>query len=167
MTMHYMKEKGFTPLQILKDSLLTICKLRNKDSGRLIDPHKKFVTGFTLVEIMVSVVIIVIIAGGLFGAFVGAQRFLIKARYRLQAYISEKEVLDKLRSDSQWADNNMSEGLSPHKASDIGVNVSGELSRLLLNVNPDTDFTYNVQGNETDPYKTVTVTLKLDWSKLE
>ena len=124
--------------------------------------------GFTITEVIVSALIIAVLAAGVFSALAGAQRFLIKARYKMQAYNFEKEALNKLRSDSQcqWADDNMREGLS-HKASDIGVNVSGELSRVLSNSNPDLDFTYNVQGSETAPYKTVTVTLKLDWSKLE
>ena len=55
-------KSGFTPLQILKDSLLVICKLRSKDSNRLIDYHKKFVTGFTLIELVMVIVILGILA---------------------------------------------------------------------------------------------------------
>jgi len=125
--------------------------------------------GFTITEVIVSVLIIGVLAAGVFSAFVGAERLLIRSRYRMQAYHFEKEVLDKLRSDreSQWADDNMSEAL-PHKASDIGVSVSEDLGRLLFNADSDTDFTYAVQGDTAGRYnKTVTVTLKLDWSKLE
>ncbi len=54
--------KGFTPLQILKDSLLVVCKLRSKNSDRLIDCHRKFVTGFTLIELVMIIVILGILA---------------------------------------------------------------------------------------------------------
>jgi len=55
-------KRGFTPFQILKDSLLVICKLRSKDSACPTDYHKKFGTGFTLVEIMVVVAIVMTLA---------------------------------------------------------------------------------------------------------
>lgn len=56
-----MRRRGFTPLQILKDSLLTICKLRSKDSDRLIDSHKKFVTGFTILELWIVFILLCVL----------------------------------------------------------------------------------------------------------
>jgi len=57
-----MRKQGFTPLQILKDFLSVICKLRSKDSDRLTHYHKKFVTGFTLIELVMVMTILGIIA---------------------------------------------------------------------------------------------------------
>ena len=51
-------KRGFTPYQILKDFLSTVCNIRSKDSLLTCDCAKKFGTGFTLIELMLVVIII-------------------------------------------------------------------------------------------------------------
>lgn len=54
--------RGFTPYQILKDSLFTVCNFRRKDLLSFRDTNRKFGTGFTLVEIMIVVAIVMTLA---------------------------------------------------------------------------------------------------------
>lgn len=56
------KRSGFTPLQMLKDSLFFRGDFRRKHSQITCDTHKTFVTGFTLVEIMIVVAIVMTLA---------------------------------------------------------------------------------------------------------
>ena len=51
-------KRGFTPPQILKDFLMTVCSIRRKDSLLTCDGAKKFGAGFTLIELMLVVIII-------------------------------------------------------------------------------------------------------------
>jgi len=55
-------KRGFTPSQILKDTLLTVCNIRSKDSLQSGDYRKEFGTGFTLIEIMIVVAIVMTLA---------------------------------------------------------------------------------------------------------
>ena len=113
-----MKEKGFTPLQILKDSLLTMCKLRSKDSNRLIDSHKKFITGFTplekktanfnlirrhnsltgftLPELMVSASIMLIILGAVASTYLISQRLWRSGFTQITFQSTGRIALDKI-----------------------------------------------------------------------
>src|SRR3989338_4189698 len=70
-----MKSKGPALNQILKDSVLTVCNLWNKDSLRrgisfgacpernLAREPEEFRSGFTLIELLVVIAIITILAG--------------------------------------------------------------------------------------------------------
>jgi prepilin-type N-terminal cleavage/methylation domain-containing protein len=59
-----MRKNGLAPLQILKDS------------DKLIDCHRKFVMGFTFIELIVSISILAIIAASIYSAFnIGLQAY--------------------------------------------------------------------------------------------
>lgn len=109
--------------------------------------------GLTMIEIITASLVIVALSGGLFGAFIGAQRFLNHARHRIHAYNLAVEAIDRLRSNYQYSDSVMAAGAGYH-ASDIGCAVSGEMASLMPSL--DTDFTYAVEDNG---YKQVTVTV--------
>lgn len=152
-------KKGFTPLQILKDSLLVICKLRSKDSDRLIDSHKKFVMGFTMIEIFVATLIIVALAGSLFSAFWGAQYSLNRARHRIQAYNFAIETVDRLRSNYGYSSSPSMDIGNDHLDTEIeaaGI-LKGELASL------SGELTYDISEPQVNGYKQVTV--KVHWDE--
>lgn len=109
--------------------------------------------GFSLIEIVVATLIIVALAGGLFCAFWGAQRFLNRARHKVQAYNCAIEVLDRLRSNYGYSDTKMSVA-NGYLASDIGCVISGEMAPLMP---LGTDLTYDVTEPQANGYKQVTV----------
>lgn len=109
--------------------------------------------GFSLVELIVSTLIISILAAGVFGAFIGAKYVLNRARHRIQAFNFAKEVQDKLRSNYKYEDTAMD--LETHQALDIGVATPGEMDPLV------TSFTYDVSETPS-AYKQVTVTFTWD-----
>jgi prepilin-type N-terminal cleavage/methylation domain-containing protein len=115
--------------------------------------------GFTLIEIVVSALIIVALAGGLLGAFWGSQRFLNRARHRIQAYNLAVEALDRLKSNYQYSDPkiNVANG---YLCSDIGCVISGEMTACMP---LGTDFTYNVEEPQVNGYKQITV--KAHWNE--
>ena len=55
--------------------------------------------GFTLLEILVSMVILYSATGGLFASFVAAQKYVLRSRHRLQAANAGRMVLEDLRAD--------------------------------------------------------------------
>lgn len=122
-------------------------------------PHKIFNSkninkkGFTLIEIVVATLIIVALAGGLFSAFWGAQRFLNRARHRVQAYNFAIEALDRLRSNYKYSDTEMNVA-NGYLASDIGCVISGEMAPLMP---LGADLTYDVTEPQVDGYKEVTI----------
>ena len=112
--------------------------------------------GFTLIEIITAVLIISVVAAGVFAAFAGGHQLMDYSRHRLQAVNFAREALDKLRCNYSYGSDAMSScGASYcHDESDIGGNIiRGEM----LNVN-SASLDYNVAaGPETDSYKEVTV----------
>ncbi len=109
--------------------------------------------GLTLVEILVSVLIIAIISAGVFSAFVGAQYIFNRTRHRAQAFNFAREALDRLRSstDYQYNSLNMQEGTYDETA------IITDKETDMANLNPS--LAYEVSGLDSDPYKTVTVTV--------
>lgn len=110
-------------------------------------------SGFTLTEIIIATLIIVALAGGLFCAFWGAQRFLNRARHKVQAYNYAVEVLDRLRSNYGYSDAKMSVA-NGYLASGIGCVVSGEMTPLMP---LGTDLTYDVTEPQDNGYKKIIV----------
>jgi len=154
-----MRKKGFTPFQILKDSLISICHIRRKDSLIICDDSKKFGTGFTLTEIIISVLLVTLISAGVFGAFVGSQYFFNRSRHRLQAINFAREAIDRMRSqsDCEYNDPNMGVGTT-NPESNLGAIIGGDFTDL------NAELTYDVDdpepgAPEPDGYKEVTVTV--------
>ncbi|MFH1853990.1 MAG: type II secretion system protein [Candidatus Omnitrophota bacterium] len=109
---------------------------------------------FTLIEIVISTLIVAILAAGMFSAFVATQYIFNRERHRLQAFNFAREVLDKLRSNTnyQYASLNMQEGTV---YDETGIITSKAVD--MANLTPS--LTYEISGLDTDPYKTVTVTV--------
>jgi len=97
--------------------------------------------GFTLLEVVTATLIITAMAGGMFGAFVGARYFFRSARHKMQAYNFAREVQDKLRANYTYDDPQMSVG--SHSASETGIVVVGEMASL------NHTLTYDVSQPET------------------
>ncbi|NQT75638.1 MAG: type II secretion system protein [Candidatus Omnitrophica bacterium] len=122
--------------------------------------------GLSLTEIIVSVLIITIMAAGVFGAFVGTEYIFNRARHRLQAFNFAREVQDKLRSNCGYNETDYPDmDFGTHPASNIGVSILGDMIPL---VDPE-KFTYKVftydedEGSKVDGYKKVEV--KVIWEE--
>ena len=113
--------------------------------------------GLTLVEIIVSTLLISIIAAGSFAAFVGTRQLFNYTRHRLQAFNFAKETYDRLRSNYGYTDSQVNEGAHSDPESEIGTVIRGEMSDLY------TDFTYSVTEEPTGGYKEVEITIT--WSE--
>src|SRR3989338_7240342 len=127
----------------------------------LFPPNPKVVNvkGLTLTEIMVSVVLIVIIAGGLFGAFIGAQHFLNRSRHRMQAYNFAVDAIDKLRSNYTYSSSPAMDIGNGHLDIEIdpaGI-IQGDMSGL------GGTLTYDVTEHQANGYKQVTI--KAHWDE--
>lgn len=107
----------------------------------------------TLVEIIVSVLIIAIVCAGILSAFVSGHQFMNRSRHRIQALNFAREALDKLRSNYQYDSGEMSVG--SHNELDIGDNIiRGEMDNL------STVLTYTVTAEPAaGSYKEVTVSV--------
>ena len=155
-------KKGFTPLQILHEFLshpaLSTSKrcfeVERAGSGGV------YSSGFTLIEVMVAAMIIVILAAGLFGAFMGAQHFLNRSRHRMQAYNFAVDALDKLRSNYQYSSSPTMDIGNGHLDTEIdalGI-IKGDMAGL------GGALTYDItEQPQADGYKQVTV--KVHWDE--
>ena len=152
-TIKTLDKKGFTPFQILKDSLLAMCKLRSKDFGRLIDSHKKFGTGFTFTEVIIAALIVAILSAGVFSAFWGTQYFLNRARHRIQAFNFAREALDKMRSDVNYQYKDPAMDVIPPTHTEAGI-IVGDVASL------GGTLTYGVEEPIVNGYKQVTIEVK-------
>ncbi|MDP2980739.1 MAG: prepilin-type N-terminal cleavage/methylation domain-containing protein [Candidatus Omnitrophota bacterium] len=112
--------------------------------------------GFTLIEVVVATLILAVLAAGVAGAFWSAQHFLSRARHRVQAFNFAMEALDRLRSNYNYLDEEMSVG-SGYLASGIGCSIAGEMAALAPG------FTYDVTEPQVSGYKQVTI--KVDWNE--
>jgi len=121
--------------------------------------------GLSLTEIIVSVLIITIMAAGVFGAFVGTEYIFNRARHRLQAFNFAREVQDKLRSNYGYDETVYTDmDFGTHDPSNIDVSILGDLEPLIIE---EGGFTYKVytyaEGSQVDGYKKVEV--KVIWEE--
>ncbi|MBU4590871.1 MAG: type II secretion system GspH family protein [Candidatus Omnitrophica bacterium] len=112
--------------------------------------------GLSLIEIIVSVLIITIMAAGVFGAFVGTEYIFNRARHRLQAFNFAREVQDRLRGNYGYTDSQMNIATG-HLESEVGSIIRGEMANL------STELTYDVSEPEVNGYKKVEV--KVSWTE--
>lgn len=118
--------------------------------------------GLTLIEIMISVVIILIISAGILSAFVGGHQLMNRSRHRLQALNFAREAIDTLRCNYAYGSDEMLEG--PHdSATDPAICASGNIIRdEMANLNSGTlVYTVTLDPNG---YKKVGVTI--DWTEV-
>ncbi len=117
--------------------------------------------GLTLTEIIVSVLIVTIIAAGVFGAFVGTEYIFNRARHRLQAFNFAREAQDRLRSNYAYdSDPAMTVGADKPESNIVGAEpiIRGEEM-----TNLGTALTYDVSEPEADGYKKVEA--KVSWTE--
>ncbi len=112
--------------------------------------------GFTLIEVVVATLILAVLAAGVAGAFWSGQHFLSRARHRVQAFNFAMEALDRLRSNYQYLDEEMSVG-SGYLASGIGCSIAGEMAAMAP------DFTYDVTEPQVNGYKQVRI--RVHWNE--
>ena len=110
-------------------------------------------TGFSLVEIIISVLIITIMSAGMLGAFVGGQQLINRSSHRLQAMNFAREAYDRLRANYKYTDPQMDVTIEParHDESEIGTIVRGDMTSL------GDPLKYAVASSDQTAYKEVTV----------
>jgi len=123
--------------------------------------------GLTLTEVIVSALIIAVLAAGLFGAFLGAQRFINRAKHKAQAYNFAMEAMDRLRGYYNYSsDPQMVVAAGVWKpCSNIDMSDSDLAGKMVVK-NGDVELTYCVEdteGIEAEAYKEVTV--KVHWKE--
>jgi len=100
----------------------------------------------SLIEIIVSILILTIIAAGMFSSFIGAESFFYGARHRIQAFNFAREAMDRLKSN--------------HEYREIGdVSLDGIIRGEMVGLNAE--LTYDVSERE-GAYKVVNVTVTWD-----
>ena len=107
--------------------------------------------GLSLLETVIAVLIVTIVAGGVFSTLVGSKVIFNRARHRLQAFNFAREFQDRLRSNYGYTDVENNE-IEP-------VIDRGELSDL------EGTITYDVSEPEHGGYKIVNV--RVGWSEPE
>ena len=109
-------------------------------------------TGFSLVEIIISVLIITIMSTGMLGAFVGGQQLINRSSHRLQAMNFAREAYDRLRANHYYdADPEMTIGNGKTPAGDLGTILRGGMTAF------STALTYDVSSSDQSAYKEVIV----------
>ena len=118
--------KGFTPLE----------KIYFKRSNSL--------TGFTLLEVIVSTILFALVIAGLANVFVAGRRSIMHSRSRMQAAEAAKLFLEPLYSDvrQDWWETNTSSLLWPgtHANSTTlnNINFNSTLNVTEMNASPNT-----------------------------
>ncbi len=119
--------------------------------------------GTTLVEVIVSVLIISIVAAGVFGAFLGSQSFFKRSMHRIQAFNFARAAMEKLRSNYTYEDIGMEHIVQEEIVTDahfielgLGNIITGEMEDL------GTELSYNVSEMEHGGYRVVTVRVTWD-----
>ncbi|NQV04735.1 MAG: type II secretion system protein [Candidatus Omnitrophica bacterium] len=116
--------------------------------------------GLTLIEIMIAVLIILIAAAGILGAFIGGHQLMNYSRHKLQAMNFAREALDKLRCDYEYDSSAMLAGNHDY-TTDPAICASGNIIRGEMQGLNSAALTYSVSAEpETDSYKEVTVSVQ-------
>jgi len=114
-------------------------------------------TGFSLVEIIISVLIITIMSAGMLGAFVGGQQLINRSSHRLQAMNFAREAYDRLRANHYYdADPEMTIGGGKTPAGDLGTILRGGMTAF------NTKLRYDVSSSDQSAYKEVIVHVTWD-----
>jgi len=105
----------------------------------------------TLVEVIISTLLVAILAAGMFSAFIGANYIFNRHRHRIQAFNFAREAMDRLRSEYTYSSNPQMNVGTDKPESDIGTILKGELTDL------NAVFEYDVSEPEVNGYKKVEV----------
>jgi len=116
--------------------------------------------GFTMNEVIIATLLIAILAAGAFSAFSGTERFINRARHRIQAFNFAMETLDRLKANNKYGGSAMAIGANHPETDIVGIGntiIQGEISAL----NPA--LTYDITEPQVNGYKEVTV--KFHWNE--
>ena len=116
--------------------------------------------GMTLIEVIISVVLVTIIAAGMFASFVTAKYIFNRERHRVQAFNFAEEAQARLRSEFEYADSEMDVGTGKPE-SNIGTILEGELAEAGFNAVLEYDVVAEPVGS-TGSYKEVIVRVTWD-----
>ncbi len=109
--------------------------------------------GFTLMEVIISVLLVTVISAGVFGAFKAVQYIFNRSMHKMQAFNFAKEALDRLRSNYNYNSSPQMDTGTNKPESDIGSIVRGEITNF------NTVLTYDVSEPQPDGYKEVGVSV--------
>jgi len=84
---------------------------------------KESLTGFTLLEILVSLLILSIVITGIMSVFIASRRYIVRSRHRLQAANLARQVLEGLYKDVRQ-DTWDTGGLSVGSSKNCGISCS-------------------------------------------
>ncbi|MFH1479611.1 MAG: prepilin-type N-terminal cleavage/methylation domain-containing protein [Candidatus Omnitrophota bacterium] len=126
--------------------------------------------GLTLIEIIVSTLVITLVVTGMVSAFVATNRFLINSNYRVQAYLFAREALDRLRSDyTYYSDTEMVTDAANDPTNYSHDELQGIMRGDLAGISGlNTTLRYNITEPEDfgdpakSPYKRVSVRVRWD-----
>jgi len=120
----------------------------------------KSVRGFTMVEILVALVVLLLVVSGIITSFVTSQRFIARSSRRLQAANYARQVLENLWvgvDASHWADTSNGDPLDPtNSPRPCGINLGS------LGSNFSATCTYEVQRILNDCRR---VTVTITWNR--
>jgi type II secretory pathway pseudopilin PulG len=136
-------QKGFTPLENKRKQILSsltgFTPLQIKQNAK----KRKFVTGFTLVEIIVAGLIITLTTGGTFASYLYARQYSDKFRHRAMAQRGAQEIAEYIRyrlADGYRNETDLAVGT--YTKSDV---TDTHLSDILYLEDPsDPDLTYGI-----------------------
>lgn len=115
-----------------------------------------FKSGFTLTEIVLSTLFLAILAAGMLGTFVGAERFIILTKHRMEALNFVRKAMETLKGRYSYTD--------PVLEEQSETELSGILAGDLANIGR---LTYSVSetppDGQPDGYKKITV--KVSWNE--
>ncbi|MDD4955721.1 MAG: type II secretion system protein [Candidatus Omnitrophica bacterium] len=130
--------------------------------------HGKTVKGFTLMEIVVSLIILATVFGGLTASFIGVKRYVARANRRLVATNLSKQALNALyvqvRGDT-WNTGPLSTGGGASRTYNFGANTQVPTATVIDNFSYGDNAhqnSYTVRTVNTNPprqYREVTTTV--------
>ncbi|MBU4311509.1 MAG: type II secretion system GspH family protein [Candidatus Omnitrophica bacterium] len=118
--------------------------------------------GLTLIEIMISVLILLIISAGILSAFIGGHQLMNRSRHRLQALNFAREAIDTLRCNYTYGSSEMLEG-AHDSVTDPAICASGNIIRDEMAALNSGILTYTVTL-DLNGYKKLGVTI--DWTEI-
>ncbi|MFH1478546.1 MAG: prepilin-type N-terminal cleavage/methylation domain-containing protein [Candidatus Omnitrophota bacterium] len=113
--------------------------------------------GLTLIELVISSVLIATITSGVIAAFVSTRRFLTNTTFRIQASLFAKEAIDTIRANYKYSE-----------VIDGDTTLEGVISGIirgndLFTKQPNAQMSYHVyEPDGSDAYKAVQVTIAWD-----
>jgi len=129
--------------------------------------RSKFLTGFTLMEVVVGLIIVSVAFGGLIATFVGVKRYVSRATIRVVSTNLDRQILNSLYKDVRadtWDTGALRSSTGAgvaHNSTDVGLNTTVTIDNYNYGgANPNSYVVQNVtSGVNNMDYRQVTVTV--------